>query len=63
MKRKIALLQLIIHALNYLIILYLFIKSYLSNNIELADISISLIGFIISLIMFIYIELRINKTL
>jgi len=62
-KTKIAILQLIVHILNYLIIVYLFLKSYLEGTLNLSDISFALFGFIISLIVFIYIEIKINKTL
>ena len=61
--RKLALLQLVVHILNYLIIAYLFLKSYLDNNINITDITFSVIGFLISLIVFIYIEMRVNQTI
>jgi len=62
-KRKLAIIQLLVHILNYLIITYLFLKSYINGTIEVSDICISLSGLIISLILFIYIETKINESL
>jgi len=61
-KRKIALLHLLTYFLNYSIITYLFIKSYFSSALVLKDFILTILGFIISLIAFIYVEVRINKT-
>lgn len=62
-KKKIALLYLITYFLNYSIIAYLFIKSYFLSILVLKDFILTIFGFIISLALFIYIEVRINKTI
>jgi len=62
-KKKLILLQFGIHVLNYLIILYLFIKSHISGNLAIKDIYFSLIGFSTSFLVFLYIEIRINKSI